>query len=247
MRKILLTMFGLLLAYSTLAQYPSENRVQRGPTQLAMACGGVWNDVQTAIRNLKRLDLSAKAEQERVTCLLGAIADTTFDARDVNYDRLLANSEIELLVHAYGLEGYDFFAGEMKARTGRVHDALLGVLLKAGHPEAFASYFAEKRQITPTLPRKPVIPGASLFFAPFIEQGKCLDAACSPRLPEALGVIHANLDLVAKILDESANAKPSTSVPSIIQHEDELRQEDVRLLAEVRQIQRGEATIGHLK
>jgi len=243
MHKFAVATLCFSLAVSAFGQQPSGNAPLRSRAELTTTCDGAWKDVHTAIDNLKRLDLSTNTERERLTCLLEAIGATTFDSRDSNYNQLFFKMEVESLVHAYGLANYDYFATQMRLRTGRLHDALRGVLLKAGHPEAFRDYFAEQRLATSGAAKKTQTPGVARFWAPFIEDGKCLDAACSPRLPETLAVIRANLDLVAKDLEVSAKAAPTDASPNVQRD----RREDERLLSVVGRVERGELAIGRVR
>jgi len=228
-----------LAAYAASAQQPTRDVPVYNRAQLATVCGGLWTEVNAAIDNLKRLDLSTEKEKQRASCLLDVLAATQFDARDRGYNELFFKLELKSLVHVYNVASYDFFASEMRARTGRTHDALRGVLMAAGHPDAFRDYFAERRVAT----EKAQAPGAARFWSPFVEEGKCLDAACSTRLPETIGVIRANLGLVARNLEASSNAAPLDTTPKV-QNE---RQEDERLLTVVRRVERGEATIGRIR
>ena len=216
---------------------------------LGSACDGAWKEVEDAAAALVHLDRqgSTDAGRQKMLCLLRAINETRFDARDSGYDQVLANQAIRVLVGVYGPANYDFFAAQLNVQTDRVRRGLLGALIERGHPEALEEYFAIRRKRLGEAGSLPANVAAPAVFKPLVERGMCVAPLCSRRLEETLQVIDTNLDLLTMELKANAVLQPVSTSIEEVRRVAQVRADSRDLLAMIERIRRGEATIGKIR
>jgi hypothetical protein len=179
---------------------------------LRTACGGAWQEVQSNIGRVRRFDPVVSREgKATIQCLLQAIDDETFAAKDAELNRVLQSQAIGMLIGVYGPANYDVFAELLPAQPEAVKRGLMSALLERGQPEAFQAYFSPRRATVSAHRPLDGNPAAARLLRPLIVHGTCTTSLCSNRLDETLRILRSNLDLIIAELEATEAAATGDS------------------------------------
>ena len=242
LNKMLVSAIVCSALFASTAAAQDARAAQGARPELASACGGAWQQVQDAVASLRRLDPVTTDEQlAKLDCLVTAISNETFHARDPQFDQVLRSEKVRVLVGTYGPANYDVIARFLPAAPERVRQPLIAALIERGQPEAFEAYFADKRAPLASGRGTEGSAASVAVFSPLIERGACAAAVCSNRISETLRIVHGNLDIVAAQMAQASRGSGESD------RDRRIRADAKRLGDEIEKVRRGELTIGQIE